>query len=98
MPEVSHKATKGSFLAYLFEAVSAYGTVGLSMGVTKYMHDLSKFLIIILMYIGRLGPLTPAIALKSKKETKIKYLEKEKGARQEGIFIIKKDFIFIYIT
>lgn len=73
--EVSHDETRGSFLAYLFEVVSAYGTVGLSMGVTTNLQDLSKFMIILLMYVGRLGPLSLAIALKGRKEPQYKYLE-----------------------
>ncbi|MBN1783308.1 potassium-transporting ATPase subunit KdpA [bacterium] len=75
IPQGSHNATKGSFLAYLFEVVSAYGTVGLSMGVTPFLDTLSKLLIVILMYVGRLGPLTLAIALKPRKEDRFKYTE-----------------------
>jgi len=43
------------FLAYLFEAVSAYGTVGLSMGVTQALTLSGKLVIIALMIIGRVG-------------------------------------------
>lgn len=48
----------GSFLAYLFETVSAFGTVGLSMGVTPYLSIWGKIWIIITMIIGRVGLLT----------------------------------------
>ncbi|MDA3813186.1 MAG: TrkH family potassium uptake protein [Candidatus Cloacimonetes bacterium] len=75
LPEVPHDQTRGSFLVYLFEIVSAYATVGLSMGITPHLQNISKFCIIILMYIGRLGPLTLAIALKSRNESKLKYME-----------------------
>ena len=51
------------FLALAFEAVSAFGTVGLSVGITSSLTDLSKWLIIITMFIGRVGPLTVAIVL-----------------------------------
>ncbi len=44
----------------LFETVSAFGTVGLSTGITGTLSDGSKILSIIIMYIGRLGPLTIA--------------------------------------
>jgi len=47
----------------LFEAVSAFGTVGLSTGITPQLSSFSKFLIIILMYFGRVGPLTVLFAL-----------------------------------
>ena len=44
----------------LFEVVSAFGTVGLSTGITPGLSDQSKLLSILIMYIGRLGPLTIA--------------------------------------
>ncbi len=44
----------------LFEVVSAFGTVGLSTGVTPELSDGSKILSMLIMYIGRLGPLTIA--------------------------------------
>ncbi len=42
----------------LFEVVSAFGTVGLSLGITPNLHPLSKLVLIITMYLGRIGPLT----------------------------------------
>lgn len=44
-----------AFLTYLFETVSAFGTVGLSMGVTPHLNLESKAIIILVMFIGRLG-------------------------------------------
>src|SRR5699024_3951935 len=44
----------------LFEVTSAFGTVGLSTGITPGLSDGSKLLSILIMYIGRLGPLTIA--------------------------------------
>lgn len=52
---------KGSLLPLAFEAVSAFGTVGYSMGVTSELSDGGKLLIALLMFIGRLAPLTLAI-------------------------------------
>ena len=49
---------RGMFLAYLFETVSAFGTVGLSMGVTAMLSAWGKGLLILLMMIGRVGVLT----------------------------------------
>ena len=46
------------FLAYLFETVSAFGTVGLSMGVTSSLTTWSKAWIIAMMIVGRVGILT----------------------------------------
>lgn len=48
----------GSFLTYLFETVSAFGTVGLSMGVTPDLGTWSKSWIILMMIVGRVGVLT----------------------------------------
>lgn len=42
----------------LFEQFSAFGTVGLSRGITPYLSETGKLIIIILMYIGRVGPIT----------------------------------------
>ena len=51
------------FVEYLFESISAFGTVGLSMNVTPKLNDLQKIAIIILMFAGRVGPLTLAFSL-----------------------------------
>jgi len=60
-----------SFLAVLFEAVSAFGTSGISMGLTTELTNFGKLLIIILMFVGRTGPLTLAYALKPKKSKEL---------------------------
>jgi trk system potassium uptake protein TrkH len=52
-----------SFLPLLFETVSAFGTVGLSTGLTPSLTPVGKILILLLMYIGRIGPLTLGLAL-----------------------------------
>ncbi|MDO4291752.1 MAG: potassium transporter TrkG [Eubacteriales bacterium] len=49
-----------SLLDALFEATSAFGTVGLSTGVTSTLGVPAKLLTIFIMYVGRLGPLTIA--------------------------------------
>ena len=46
------------FLSISFEAVSAIATVGLSMGITSGLSSFGKVIIILLMYLGRIGPLT----------------------------------------
>jgi trk system potassium uptake protein TrkH len=51
------------FIDVLFETVSAFGTVGLSTGVTLFLTTAGKFIIIVTMFAGRLGPLTLALSL-----------------------------------
>lgn len=51
------------FLGYLFETVSAMGTVGLSTGITSSLAPASRLVLVALMFVGRLGPLTVAVAL-----------------------------------
>ncbi len=41
-----------------FEVTSALGTVGLSLGVTPYLDEIGKIIIILTMFIGRIGPMT----------------------------------------
>lgn len=58
----------------VFEVISAFATVGLSMGITPELGVLSRILIIITMFIGRLGPLTFALAIgESKKKERFAY-------------------------
>lgn len=51
------------FLQLVFEAASAIGTVGLSMGITGELTIAGKLIIIVLMFAGRCGPLTLGLAL-----------------------------------
>lgn len=51
------------FLGYTFEAFSAFGTVGLSIGATAQLNSLGKWIIILLMFVGRVGLLTMAFAI-----------------------------------
>lgn len=64
-----------SFVQILFEVTSAFGTVGLSTGITPDLSDLSKLLTIITMFIGRLGPLTIASIWSFKERTEAHYSE-----------------------
>jgi trk system potassium uptake protein TrkH len=47
----------------MFEAVSAFNTVGLSMGTTDDLDGTGKWIIVVLMYVGRVGPLALAAAI-----------------------------------
>jgi Trk-type K+ transport system membrane component len=61
-------------LRILFECVSAFGTVGLSLGITPTLTDFSKLLLILLMFAGRMGILTLLFAFfRSSKTTVYRY-------------------------
>lgn len=51
------------FLSILFECVSAYATVGLSLGITPQLSDISKITLIVVMFVGRVGAITILIGL-----------------------------------
>jgi len=51
------------FLDLLFEVVSAFGTVGLSTGVTPELNPVGQGALMLAMLVGRVGPLTLALAL-----------------------------------
>ena len=55
--------TQATFVQTLFEAVSAFGTVGASTGITPDLSDPARFLTSFAMFVGRLGPLTLVLAL-----------------------------------
>jgi len=66
------------FLEALFECISALATVGLSTGITASLTDPGKFVLIALMLIGRLGPITAAVALgRQRQPYQPEYLEEE---------------------
>lgn len=67
---------KFNFYSVLFETISAFATVGNTLGITGELENFSKFLLTITMYIGRIGPLTLAYAISQKQnKTHIKYPE-----------------------
>jgi trk system potassium uptake protein len=67
--EADHEGSH-SFLHYMFEATSAFNTVGLSMGVTDDLSPTSKTIVIWMMFVGRVGPLAFAAALARVRRTR----------------------------
>ncbi len=66
------------FQDILFEVVSAFGTVGLSLGITPSLSFVGKILIILTMFFGRVGSLTIFLAIAfNKKATSVKYPEEK---------------------
>ncbi len=72
--------SRGKFLELLFEVVSAFGTVGLSTGVTPSLSDGGKIVLIIIMFMGRLGPLAVAVAASRQRTVRFRFAE-------EGIMV-----------
>ena len=71
----SYTSSPHTFTDALFEVVSAYGTVGLSLGATPKLSVFGKIFIIVTMFIGRVGPLVLALAVGGEKQLKYKYAE-----------------------
>ena len=65
------------FSKILFEVTSAFGTVGLSMGITTKLSNLSKIVVALTMFIGRVGPLTLFVGLTLSKYEKKTMFPKE---------------------
>lgn len=61
------------FILVAFEVISAFGTVGLSMGLTGSLTFIGKLVIIFIMFLGKLGPLTLAFSLAHPEKAKVKY-------------------------
>lgn len=65
-----------TFIDLLYETSSALGTVGLTTGITPYLSNPGKILLMLCMFIGRIGPITIMISLanrKSQMDTSIRY-------------------------
>ncbi|MFG3495889.1 TrkH family potassium uptake protein [Streptomyces sp. NPDC047928] len=69
---------KAPFEAVLFEVVSAFGTVGLSTGITGDLPASGELILILLMFVGRLGPVTLVSALALRERTRRYQLPEER--------------------
>lgn len=65
-----------TFLQVAFESVSAFATVGLSTGITPHLQTASKFVLMAVMFIGRVGPITIATSIRGKQSV-LKYVEEK---------------------
>lgn len=63
--DIPHPQARGLGMEILFEAVSAFGTVGLSMGLTPKLSEMGRLVITLLMFVGRLGPILFIVAIQS---------------------------------
>jgi trk system potassium uptake protein TrkH len=74
----SHREQKDSFLDLLFEVISALGTVGLSTGITPTLSTPGKMIIMLLMFMGRLGPVSVMVAMsRTRRPPKVEYAHEE---------------------
>ena len=64
-----------SFIQLMFEVTSAFGTVGLSTGITPELGSISKLVIILIMFIGRLGAFTLASMWVCRQMPHARYIE-----------------------
>lgn len=63
----------GRYEEILFETVSAFGTVGLSLDYTPHLDGFGKVLVMGLMFIGRVGPLTLLLTMQDKRPSRLQY-------------------------
>lgn len=74
----SHGSHQDSFLDAMFEVTSALATVGLSTGITPSLSAPGKIVIVLLMFLGRLGPVSVMAALsRTRRPPKIEYASEE---------------------
>ena len=66
---------KAPFYEVMFETISAFATVGVTAGLTATLSEPGKYIMIVVMIIGRLGPLTLAYMLARPKPTLLRYPE-----------------------
>jgi len=72
----SRSQTEGGFLQVLFEVTSAFGTVGLSTGITPQLSTLARIFVTVLMLVGRIGSLCIAVAIAAgEPKTRFRYAE-----------------------
>jgi len=72
---ISHTQTRGRFLELFFETISAFGTVGLSTGMTDTLTPFGRITISALMFIGRLGPMVIGLAVSRERVNRFQFAE-----------------------
>jgi len=63
-----NQGSEFSLMQVLFEVTSAFGTVGLSTGITPKLSNFSRLVITATMFLGRVGPLTVMMSLSARKK------------------------------
>ena len=65
----------GEFIDLAFEVTSAFGTVGLSRGATTELDTIGRTVIMLMMFLGRVGPLTLGFFLATRSVPRVRYPE-----------------------
>lgn len=81
---LSFTETGVDFMDILFETTSAFGTVGLSLGITPHLSNSGKIIIAFVMFIGRLGPMTLAVAVAHRQQKRKKLIKYPEGKVSVG--------------
>jgi trk system potassium uptake protein TrkH len=69
-----------TFMQVLFEVTSAFGTVGLTTGITPNLSNFSRVIIIVTMLFGRVGPLSFVLSIATRVKKKLPQLPEEEVA------------------
>jgi trk system potassium uptake protein TrkH len=77
MPTLTLTEPDIPFLDLLFDTVSAFGTTGSSTGIVPDLSNAGKVIFILVMFIGRLGPLTLALALAPQEQTLYRFAQEK---------------------
>lgn len=77
MGDLAHSESRGRFIELLFESVSAFGTVGLTMGVTPTLSNVGRLCVTLLMFVGRLGPMVVAVAISRDTAPRFRWAEED---------------------
>jgi trk system potassium uptake protein TrkH len=72
---VSHTRTQGRFMELFFETISAFGTVGLSTGITDALTPFGRVTLSGLMFVGRLGPMVIGLAVSRERINRFQFAE-----------------------
>jgi trk system potassium uptake protein TrkH len=72
---VSHTRTQGRFMELFFETISAFGTVGLSTGITGTLTPFGRITLAALMFVGRLGPMVIGLAVSRERINRFQFAE-----------------------
>lgn len=75
MPTLTLTEPGVPFLDLLFDAVSAFSTTGFSTGIVPGLSDIGKIIFILTMFVGRLGPLTLALALAPQEQVLYRFVQ-----------------------